>query len=69
MRMAYEFIAESRRRRYHGAATVEGEAEGKEWFKVQFVYTFLFALADVEIEQAPDLTPHSLSLITPSNMK
>jgi hypothetical protein len=27
MRKMYEFIAKSRRRRYHGAASVEGEAE------------------------------------------
>jgi len=56
MRKTYESIAESSRRRYHGAASVEREADGREWFKVQFVYTFLFAIAEVKMEQLPDLT-------------
>jgi hypothetical protein len=56
MRMTNEFIAESRRKWYHGAASVEREADGREWFEVQYVYTFLFTIAEVEMEQLPDLT-------------
>lgn len=56
MRMTYEFIAESRKRRYHGAEMWKGKQEARQRFKVQFVYTFPFAIAKMEIEQLPNLT-------------